>query len=244
MLQFYFYEEETMKMETILIVDDDKTIRVTLKTLLEENRYHVFDASLCERSKDILKDHHVDLVLLDIHLPDGNGLDLIPQLKRITDVPLIMLSASNDVQEKVRALTDGADDYLCKPVQKAELLARIKLSLKRYQDLLPRKCETSDIFYDWHVDHDKYQLFDKKGYSAGLTADEYKLLCYLLSNKGVVLSRDDLCRHIAKQNYKPAPRTIDIKIARIRKKLFSHQDNQRYLKTVRGFGYYVEEGTS
>ncbi|HIL27787.1 MAG TPA: response regulator, partial [Micavibrio sp.] len=122
-------------METLLLIDDDKSLRYLLRESLEKNDFVVIEAMNGARSIEILKQHHVDAILLDLHLPDGYGVDLIPQIRELTNVPLIIVSGDQEKSCRIEGLDAGADDYVIKPFSTKELVARIKANLRRYHGL-------------------------------------------------------------------------------------------------------------
>lgn len=233
------------KLHTILVVEDDKIVRQMLRNSLETESFIVLEASKGQRSVEILQQHSVDTVLLDLSLPDAKGLEYISAIRACTNAPLIIVSGEEEEVKKIDSLEKGADDFVEKPVDFNMLNAKIKAHIRRYQSAQPGQpllngnghAEPALSFHNWVVDKEKYQLFDGDGQSANLTMKEYMILIALLNNAGKTLSRHELCTTIQEQNYIPSDRAIDVKITRIRRKLGDDAVNPDTIKTIRGAGY-------
>ena len=236
---------------TLLLIEDDRTLCQMLREHLEDDNYIVFEANTGHRSIDIVKQHKVDLVLLDLHLPDGSGLDFISGIKGHSKSPMVVMSADPSPAMHIAAFEAGADDFVLKPFHMKELGARIQSHIRRRDSSISNKnhnfgeeAEANVYFGKWRLDPHKYQIFDHDNQESGLTACEFKILKVLLDNDGVVLKRQDLCEAVREDNYQPSPRAIDIKIARIRRKLGDDATNPTLIKTVRGVGYLMNKGQS
>lgn len=221
-----------------------------MTAILERDNFIVYEAALGKRLLEILDDHAIDLILLDMRLPDANGLELIQLTRQKTDIPIIVISGEKNKAATVSGLYLGADDHILKPFDIDELIARIKANLRRYRGDFPHSRhrmahgrQSEIAFAGWRLDYEKSQLFDAQGRSADLTAHEFALLEVLLSQAGRVLKRTDLCEAIRMENYVPTPRAIDLKIMRIRKKIGDDATNPHLIKTVRGVGYVFEKET-
>lgn len=236
-------------MDTLLLVEDDKMAQDMLRAYFEKEGYIIFPAHTGKRSMEILKQHKVSLVLLDLSLPDQSGLDTLEDIRKHTDIPVIIVSGQNSKDAKVRGLESGADDFVSKPYEIDILHARIKANIRRYKGLTSslnvkiRHDLTQQIvkFGKWTLDRTRFQVFDPQNSPASLTAREYRLLDTLVCKAGHVLRREELCEQIRERNYVPTPRAIDVKITRIRKKLDDDAENPKLIKTVRGIGYMLEE---
>ena len=229
-------------MKTVLIVDDDKTIRTSLREGLEDQRYLIIEAANCKRMMEIVELHNIDIILLDLHLTDGTSINLIPPLREKTQAPLIIISGDKNPQSKVKTLDNGADDYIEKPFDITELKARMRANLRRHvsqSQTREDKPNQSNIysFNNMKFHPEKRQLFDQNGESCELTIREFRLLKFLISHQNKALSREELCNAIREERYVPSPRSIDIKVTRLRKKIGDDASNPRFLKTVRGVGY-------
>jgi two-component system phosphate regulon response regulator OmpR len=229
--------------ETVLLVDDDDHIRTVISHYLEEKGYFVLEASNAQKAEDICEGKNVDILLLDLTLPDKEGLDLISVFRAKGDPGIIILSGKSDTTEKIVSLEVGADDYMTKPIEMRELAARMKALRRRAHkhDALLSQTDTHNpdkiIFNDWVLDRTQYQLFEPSGSCADLTTGEFKLLEALVMSPNRALSRERLFDLTREGDYDIYDRAIDIQIARLRKKLHDDPKSPQIIKTVRGVGY-------
>ncbi|MDF3023405.1 MAG: two component transcriptional regulator, winged helix family [Alphaproteobacteria bacterium] len=221
---------------TVLVVDDNSALRETIRENLELDGYTVFNASSGAEAMKILKVKRTDTILLDLMLPDADGLTLIAQIRALTDAPVIVISGKGAWVDKVVGLEMGADDYLAKPFEMKELSARVKAAIRRSR---PKPASSNDAaprrtrFAEHILDTAKYQVFDDAGKSCELTPMEFRLLEALVHAPNRVLSREQLLDRAREGNLEVGDRAIDIQIARIRKKLGGGE----VIQTVRGVGY-------
>jgi len=221
---------------TILVVDDDPTTRQVLTVLLESEGYRVRCASDGAECLDSLPTHNPDLVLLDILLPIKNGRQVCREIRQITNTPIIMLSALTIEQEKVGRLNDGADDYLSKPYDNDELLARIRAVLRRVRpNSSGRQYHDNQI----HIDFDAHQLF-VKGNEVTLSPKEWRLLEYLQRHQGRTVDRQTLLRHVWGRNYAEAYPYLKVYVSNLRRKLGDPSRRPRYIHTAHEAGYRFE----
>lgn len=219
----------------ILLVDDDKIDRQFARHILEQQDYFVLEAMNGQRIRQILDDHSIDLILLDLMLPGENGLNLISVIRDRTSAPIIIISGIKSVREKQEGLDKGADDYLTKPFYPEELQARIKANMRRYHSPTDHMEKTAGFCIGtWTLDGAIFDVISPSGEYGGLTLLEYRLLEKLVMANGRVLSRFDLAAQ-------PNKRGIDVQITRIRKKLGTSGD---LIKTVRGVGYRLHIPTN
>lgn len=229
-----------MQKGLVLSVDDDADLQSVLGLYLEDNGYKVVTAGNVAVALEKTSAMNFDVVLLDLTLPDGEGISLIPQIKSKTKASIIVVSGKSDTTEKIICLEMGADDYITKPFELRELSARIKAVLRRVNDNErapeddPSGKAEKIMFSGWCLDRMQYQLFDEGQASAGLTTGEFKLLEALLLSANRTLSREHLFDLTRNQGYDAYDRAIDIQIARLRKKM---KKNSKLIKTVRGVGY-------
>jgi two-component system OmpR family response regulator len=229
-----------MNKGVIFSIDDDQDLQVVVKEYLESDGYNVVSAYNIQQAHDNIESARPDVILLDLVLPDGEGLTLLPQLKTMTQAGIIVVSGKSDTTEKIISLEMGADDYITKPFEMRELSARIKAVLRRVNDgtqtkgSAPAK-EDTVAFSKWVLNRAQYQAFEQDGQSLDLTTGEFKLLEALVSAPNRALSRDLLFDLTRDGNFDAYDRSIDIQIARIRKKLQDEDNN--IIKTVRGVGY-------
>jgi len=227
----------------ILVVDDEPDIRETLQDYLELHGYRVTQADGGAALRAAVAEDEVDLVLLDINMPGEDGLSLARFLREQTSIPVVMLTAAGEVVDRIVGLEMGADDYLAKPVDLRELLARMKAVLRRFQtartkaDLAARSAERQVVFGKLRLDLDAHKLFDGDGNEVPLTSMEYDLLRAFAEHPNRVLSRDQLLDMAHNRGWEPFDRSIDIRIARIRRKIEPDPKKPQVIKTVRGAGY-------
>lgn len=213
----------------ILIIEDDDAIRDLLAINLNIVGYDVLTAEDGEKGKIAFLNNDVDLVLLDIMVPKIDGFELINDIKK-EDIPVIFITAKNAVMDKVKGLRLGADDYITKPFEAIEVIARIEVILRRYN-----KAEKILKFKDIEIDTEK-RIVRKDGVSVDLTLKEYELLLVFLHNKNIALSREQLLEKVWGFDYIGESRTIDIHVQRLRDKLQLKED----IKTVFKVGYRLE----
>lgn len=222
-------------LQKILIIEDEPDIRKTLKYNLSKEGFDVICASSLSEGKDYLNDDTFSLILLDLMLPDGSGLDLCRELKSDTEkklIPIIILTAKDDEVDKVVGFELGADDYVTKPFSVRELILRIKAVLKR-GDIKSDNLEIQRQFGDLEIDVESHEVFVNKE-SVVLTALEFKLLRQLVDRRGRVQSRDQLLSDVWGYSAEVTTRTVDTHIKRLREKLGSMG---KYVQTIRGVGY-------
>lgn len=228
----------------ILIVDDDPQIGDLLSEYLEQHGYRVSVASDGREMKRAMKRAKVDLVVLDIMLPGDDGLALCRFLRETSELPIIMLSAVGEEADRVVGLEVGADDYLAKPFSPRELLARIKALVRRTTGTLADKRKARQVakmpniyFKAWTLDQNKRRLIAPDGVAVPLSAGEYELLIAFLENPQRTLNRDQLLDLTRGREAMPYDRTIDVQVARLRKKIEKDPKNPQIIVTMRGDGY-------
>lgn len=222
--------------EHILVVDDDREIRELLQEYLERNGYRVSAVGDGRGMWHALEHGQVDLVVLDIMLPDEDGLTLCRQLRAGSSIPVIMLTALGDETERIIGLEVGADDYLPKPFNPRELLARIRGVLRRVSG-----GETGDSrlirFDGWTLDRGSYNLVSPEGVVVNLSRGESRLLEVFLSHPNRVLRRDHLMELLQGRDWGPFDRSIDVQVSRLRRRLGDDPHDPALIKTIRGEGY-------
>lgn len=240
-----------MKKATILSIEDDRNLQFVLQSFLEDQGYEVLTGN---NGKDLLEKIqavHVDVILLDLVLPDGDGLNLMTGIRNYTKAPVIVVSGKDDPTDTILGLEMGADDYLAKPFEMRELYARIKAVLRRVHSESDTARGTGGkqdaerlSFGPWIMDRATFSVTNKSGESANLTTAEFKLLEILLNSSGRALSRDQLFELGRGQDYQSYDRAVDIHIARLRKKLGDDPKTPHLIKTVRGVGYMFCESVT
>ncbi len=219
----------------ILAVDDDKDILKVVKANLELHGYEVDTAENWEKAQEMLSARLPDLVLLDVMLPDGDGMEICRDLRKdFPELPIIMLTAKDKVSDKVFGLESGADDYVVKPFETLELVARIKACLRRVSaPVLKDKVVIGNLKVDF-----KKHIVTVSGKPVDLTPKEYNLLCFFIDHRGESVSRETIRKNIWKgsQIYSWS-RVIDVHIQHLRQKIEKDPSNPKYIITVPGAGY-------
>lgn len=224
---------------TILIVEDDAAMRMGLKDNLEIEGYRVIDVPTLREGKEATVRKHPDLVLLDLMLPDGNGIELCRELRAQGELlPIIMLTAKGEEVDKVLGLEMGADDYVVKPFSLRELLARIHAHLRRRhpQEGLQGSVRVGAAEVDF-----KRHLLIREGEALEISAKELELLRFLVAHRGQAISRETLLAQVWGHPQDIVTRTVDNFIVRLRKKIEPDPAHPRYLLTVHGSGYKLVE---
>lgn len=234
-----------MPKTTILSVDDDKDLQTVVGHYLTSEGHKMLPAYSGEQARQLLSDAAPGLVLLDLGLPDTDGITLLGQIRASVKIPVIVVSGKSDTTEKIVCLEMGADDYMTKPFEMRELSARIKAVLRRANEVSPQllqpvaeaKPPSRVRFGTWIMDRAQFQIFNDKGESGELTTGEYKLLDAMVSTPNMVLTRERLFELTRENEYDSFDRAVDIQVGRLRKKLDDDPKEPRYIKTVRGIGY-------
>jgi len=224
----------------ILIVDDHRDIREPLAKYLEKNGFRTSEAADAAQARAALKTAAPDLIVLDIMMPGEDGLSLTRDLRARGSVPIILLTAVTEDTDRIIGLEMGADDYVTKPFNPRELLARIKTVLRRVYDLPPdRDTREADVyrFDGWSFDTGKRELVDAKGVVVPLSTGEFQLLHALVKRPGVVLSRDQLLDLTRGRDAVAFDRSVDNQVSRLRKKIEADPANPSIIKTHWGGGY-------
>lgn len=222
-------------MHKILIVDDERAILDLLEMILKREQFQVAAASDGKSAMTLFDSFNPDLVLLDLMLPDTNGHDLCREMTKKRSVPIIMLTAKNDVIDKVLGLELGADDYITKPFDSRELVARIKAVLRRLE-----KNKAADGKVIRHLDlvvDLENRTVTKGGQPVELTLKEYELLEVLVKNPRKAFGREELLQQAWGYDYMGDTRAVDICVTRLRKKIEDDSSNPKHILTVYGFGY-------
>ena len=215
----------------ILIVDDDNRIRDLLKDYLTENNYIVSTAENADRAKERLKYLKFDIIILDVMMPGQNGYDLTKEIKKQIKIPVILLTAKGEVENRIKGLEIGADDYIGKPFDPKELLLRIKNIIDKNN-----KIDLKFILYVGNAEIDLNKMIIKlNNKSKKINNTEKKVLIEMLANPGTTYSREE----IGKISGISQERSIDVMITRLRQKLELDPKNPKYLQTIRGSGYVI-----
>jgi two-component system phosphate regulon response regulator OmpR len=222
---------------SVLLIDDDVRLCDLLKTYLSGHGFSVAVANTVKEGLRTLRAEDYDLILLDIMLPDGDGLDVCKKIRNDSSIPVIMLTARGDDEDKIIGLELGADDYLAKPFNPRELVARMKAVLRRKGAALDWSGDLKAIEYEEFYLNPQNQKVVVKGESIDLTSAEFRLLKILASNPGKIFTRERLMDLVSGRDFDGVDRSIDVHISRIRNKVEPDPRNPRWIKTVWGTGY-------
>jgi two-component system KDP operon response regulator KdpE len=225
----------------ILVVEDDPQIRRFLRATLAAEGYRFQEAVTAEEALTLAAAHHPDLVLLDLGLPDRDGLDVISQVRQWSQAPILVLSARGQETDKIAALDLGADDYVAKPFAVGELLARIRAALRRSSAMVGDFPGTVFQFGRVEVDLDK-RVVKVEGKEVHLTPNEYKMLQVLIKNSGKVLTQRQLLSEVWGPNSTEQAQYLRVYIAQLRRKLESDPARPKHLQTEPGVGYRLVTG--
>ncbi|HYM30921.1 MAG TPA: response regulator [Candidatus Cybelea sp.] len=234
----------------ILVVDDERRIRTMLRRYLTDEGFKVAEAESGAALRAVLEREHFDVVLLDVMLPDEDGLSLARYIRQLSQVPIIMLTGKSDVIDRVAGLEAGADDYIAKPFHLREVLARIRTVMRRTgpraEPAAPpgsanagaRAGETL-VFQGWRLDLLKRELRRPGGELVPLTSGEFELLSVFAHHPNRVLSRDQLMDLMKGREWAAYDRAIDTQVVRLRKKIEADPSQPVLIKTIRGAGYVL-----
>lgn len=228
--------------KSLLVVDDDPDIRQLLSEFLTQHGYVVHMAKDGKAMAQQLVQHSVDMVILDIMMPGEDGISLCRRLRAESTMPILMLTAITEDVERILALEIGADDYLSKPFNPRELLARIKAILRRTENVPSSNDQPKqNVFHfdGWQLDESKRQLLSPDHVEITISTGEYSLLQVFLQHPQEVLSRDRLLTLTKNRTAEPYDRSIDIQVSRLRQKLEADPKQPEMIKTVRGGGYIL-----
>lgn len=230
--------------DKILIVDDEVEIADLIETYLKNEDYAVYKFYSAKDALACINETELDLAILDVMLPDVDGFTICRKIREKYTYPVIMLTAKDAETDKITGLTLGADDYITKPFQPLEMVARVKSQLRRYKKYnLPQTAKTDHILCcsDLIVDTKKHECLQNNK-PVSLTPTEFSILQILLENKSNVLSGEELFRRIWKDEYyTKSNNTITVHIRRLREKLNDTLENPKYIKTIWGVGYKIDE---
>ena len=215
----------------ILVVDDDNRIRNLLKEYLSDNNYIVSTADNSENAKIKLLHFQFDLIVLDVMMPGQNGYDLTKEIRNKINIPIILLTAKNEVENRIQGLELGADDYLSKPFEPKELLLRIKNIINKNNKI---NLKTKYFIGEAQIDLNK-MFINLKEKNKKINIAEKKVLIEMLANPGKTFSREE----ISKISSITQERSIDVMITRLRQKIEKNPKNPKYLQTIRGSGYVL-----
>jgi DNA-binding response OmpR family regulator len=224
---------------SILVVDDDPRLCRLLSRYLTAEGYPVRTAGTARDMREMMALEEPRLVILDLMLPDDDGLTLAREIRARSEIGILMLTGKREPVDKIVGLELGADDYMTKPFDERELLARVRSILRRVGPKEAHEQENGSVlcFDGWTLDIAAYELADPDGKPVELTAHEFDLLVALASHAGRVLSRDAILEIVAGRDWTPYDRSVDVLVGKLRRKLGDDPRSPRMIKTVRGAGY-------
>ncbi|KGK86992.1 response regulator transcription factor [Clostridium sp. HMP27] len=232
-----------MEKEVVLIVDDDIEIANLIAIYLQNEGYEVIKAENGLRALEVLNSTNVDLILLDIMMPQMDGIQACMKIREEKNMPIIMLSAKTEDMDKILGLTAGADDYIGKPFNPLELIARVKSQLRRYKKF---NGSISSVISENIIEIDELSInVDTHQVKVGerevkLTPREFGILELLARNKGIIFSNEKIYERVWKEEFFKSDNTVMVHIRKLREKLEDDSRNPKYIKTVWGVGYKVE----
>jgi len=230
-----------MNKEIILVVDDEREIRDLIGIYLSNDGYSVIKVSNGVEALNVLKEENVDLIILDLMMPIMDGLEACMRIRENKNMPIIMLSAKSEDMDKIKGLTTGADDYVSKPFNPLELLARVKSQLRRYKrlNLIGEKDESIVEVDDLYINTNTHEvkIGDK---DVRLTPREFDILLFIAKNRGSVFNVKKIYEAVWKEEFMESDNTIMVHIRKIREKIEENPRKPRFIKTVWGVGYKIE----
>lgn len=231
-----------MSNETILIVDDEKEIRNLIAIYLKNEGYQVLEASDGEEGLQLLKKQAIHLIVLDLMMPNVDGMEMCMKVRELAEMPIIMLTAKSQDMDKIMGLTIGADDYVTKPFNPLELVARIKSQLRRYLKLNGLNKSNSDEIEigDLRINTATHEVLVNNE-KVKLTPREFAILELLSSNPGIVMSAEQIYERVWKEEAFQSENTVMVHIRKIRERIETNPRNPQYIKTIWGVGYKVEK---
>lgn len=228
-------------MATILVVDDEKDIVNALEIYLKPEGYDILKAYDGRQAMEVMKLHKVDLVLMDVMMPTMDGITATAKLRETSNVPVIFLSAKSEDTDKILGLNIGADDYITKPFNPAEVIARVRSQLRRY-NMLGGSTNTSSSLVIGTVElNDEVKSVEVDGNAVSLTRVEYDILKFLMENPGKVLSSKEIYTKVWNEPFIQGENTVAVHIRHLREKIEIDPGNPRYIKVVWGRGYKMED---
>ena len=224
-------------MQTVLIVDDDKDIVNALRIYLSPEGYHILEASNGKEAIAKIESEHVDLILMDIMMPEMDGVTATVKLRETSNIPIILLTAKSEDSDKILGLNVGADDYITKPFNPMEVIARVRSQLRRYTMLGGTKQSSNEIVVGSIVMDDDAKIVKVDGEVISLTPVEYGILKLLMTNLNKVLSSEEIYENVWNDEAISGDGVVAVHIRHLREKIEINPSNHRYIKVVWGHGY-------
>jgi DNA-binding response OmpR family regulator len=228
-------------MYNVLVCDDDEAILESLRIYLSSEGYRIFTASNGEEALNVIRDNEIHCVVLDIMMPLLDGLKATLKIREKYNFPIILLSAKSEDTDKITGLSFGADDYVTKPFNPLELVARVKSQIRRYVSLGSLELKSSQLITGGVVLDTDTKTVTVDGSEVKLTAREFKILQYLMENMGRVLSSSQIYEAVWNEPSYTSEKTVTVHIRNIREKIEINPKDPKYLKVVYGLGYKCEK---
>ncbi|MEY8764790.1 MULTISPECIES: response regulator transcription factor [Clostridium] len=231
-----------MKGHSVLVVDDDEDILDIIKIYLQNDKFEVITACDGRSAIEKLKKQDVDLIILDIMMPGLDGLHTCLEIRKEKKIPIIMLSAKDDPSSKILGLDIGADDYVTKPFNPLELVARVRSQIRRYSDFNSGKLREKNkiVIDDLTIDTESHEVFVGEN-SVELTPIEFSILKVLAENRGRVLSTETIYENVWSEPFYNSKNTVAVHIRNIREKIEINPGKPKYIKVVWGVGYRIDK---
>lgn len=227
---------------SILLCDDEKEILDVLEVYLSKEGYKILKATNGVEALEIYKNNNVNIAVIDIMMPKINGIRVVKELRENSNIPIIMLSAKSRDEDKILGLNIGADDYITKPFNPLEVVARVKAQLRRVYKLIDGESDGKEIIKIGEVELDRYNVKVRfRDKELELTSIEYKIIKYLMENAGRILTKNQIFEEVWNEVFLGGDNTIMVHISRLREKIEDNSKKPKYLKTIRGLGYKFEK---
>mgnify|MGYP005801667373 CR=1 FL=1 len=228
-------------MYNILVVDDDKEIVKAIEIYLERENYQIYKAYDGNEAIKQTEENDIHLIILDIMMPNKDGIETLVEIRKSKNIPIILLSAKSEDIDKIHGLNVGADDYVTKPFNPEELIARVNAMIRRYTNFGENKEKNGVIKNGGLIIDDELKKVTIDGKNIKLTPTEYNILKFLTENKGKVFSIEEIYQNVWKDEYYAADNVIAVHIRHIREKIEINPKEPRYLKVIWGVGYKIEK---
>jgi len=237
----FFWKWNFMMKDKILFVDDDQRLCRLVKRYVEHHDYDFVSAHNADGAHKTLHDNpDTTLILLDIMLPDRDGLTLAQEIRNQSNTPIIFLTAKAEIDDKVSGLEAGADDYITKPFEEKELIARIQTVLRRTQASTSTQTnKTHANFAGWSLNLINQLLYSPDGQNIEITSTEYRLLSALISRPNITIHREEILNILSGREWSPLDRSADMAISKLRKKLMHDSHKSNLIRTIRNKGYQL-----
>ena len=230
-------------MYNILVVDDDKEIVNAIEIYLKREGYNIIKAYNGNEALEKISENEIHLIILDIMMPEKDGIETLEEIRKTKTIPVILLSAKSEDYDKISGLDTGADDYITKPFNPLELIARVKSNIRRYVEFgnMPKE-KNDNILRTGELEmNDDTKIVTVDGKEIKLTATEYNILKFLLKNKGKVFSISQIYENVWNEESYGAENIIAVHIRHIREKIEIDPKEPKYLKVIWGIGYKIEK---